>query len=116
MERQKYGEGRSRDSRGTQNRKDQCPRDTNSKAKLVESGSVIRGQSRRATGTNWQGATSNNAGTRAETITGGIIRQLINDLLDQRATYETQIQKIDERVADLQALCEELLTQIDTNP
>jgi hypothetical protein len=46
---------------------------------------------------------------------GGIFRQLIESLIDQRASHEAQIQRINEQIQDIEALRDELIGLLDDN-
>ena len=46
---------------------------------------------------------------------GGIFRQLIQSLIDQRASHEAQIQQINEQIQDIESLRDELISLLDTN-
>lgn len=46
---------------------------------------------------------------------GGIFRQLIQSLIDQRASHEAQIQQINEQIQDIESLRDELISLLDEN-
>lgn len=53
---------------------------------------------------------------RADTITGGILRQLINQARDQKALLEAQAQKLGEQIDEWEGLLDELIKRVDENP
>lgn len=105
------GEGRSRHLWGEQDRENQCSSYSNSQTEFNEPSETDGSQLGRAFRADSPRAIPVISGQSTEAIDGGIIRQLIENLQNQRALYQQQIQAIDEQVTGLEELLETVETE-----
>lgn len=93
----------------TENRTHQRSGHSDRKKQTSGTGYISGHCSGRTAGANQPGTDSGGDAARgSEAVPGGILSQLIDSLLDQRALFEAQIENIDDQIQGLEALLGEL--------